>query len=234
MKIAIPEFALVVLIGSSGSGKSTFARQHFKPTEVLSSDACRGLVSDDENDQSVTKTAFEVLHIREDQAPSLTAQQSHDDLLDVEDVMGKRIIVTRLRQNITIREENAIAALETMSRFAVNPKWLIYLPPTMSPCETSKRDGLLEHPEDAFAHYLHEGAHKVVCQQKHMGSRAVVVVCRDADAAHRRFGIVEGEAGVCCTRTGRRFFNDTPLESEFLEKVRRAVEVAGIWKELKT
>ena len=62
MKIAIPEFALVVLIGSSGSGKSTFARQHFKTTEVLSSDVCRGLVSDDENDQAVTKTAFEVLH----------------------------------------------------------------------------------------------------------------------------------------------------------------------------
>src|SRR5258707_10976940 len=46
------------------------------------------------------------------------------------------------------------------------PKWLIYLPPTMSPCETSKRDGLLEHPEEAFAYYLHEGVHKVVCQQK--------------------------------------------------------------------
>jgi hypothetical protein len=53
--------------------------------------------------------------------------------------------------------------------------WLIYLPPTMSPCETSKRDGLLEHPEEGFAYYLHEDVHKVVCQQKHMGSRAVVV-----------------------------------------------------------
>src|SRR6266571_2335301 len=142
---------------------------------------------------------------QEEMAPALTAQQQLDDLLDIEDVIGKRIINTRLHRNITIREENAITALEVMSRFAVNPKWLVYLPPTMSPCETSKRDGLLEHPEDAFAHYLHEGAHKVVCQQKHMGSRAVVVVCRDADAARKRFGIMEGEAGVCSTRTGRRF-----------------------------
>jgi protein phosphatase len=62
MKITVPEFALIVLIGSSGSSKSTFARQHFKSTEVLSSDVCRGLVSDDENDQSATKTAFELLH----------------------------------------------------------------------------------------------------------------------------------------------------------------------------
>ena len=62
MNITIPELALVVLIGASGSGKSSFARRHFRPTEVLSSDACRGLVSDDENDQAATKDAFEVLH----------------------------------------------------------------------------------------------------------------------------------------------------------------------------
>ena len=142
-------------------------------------------------------------------APALTAQQQLDDLLDIEDVIGKRIINTRLNRTITIREENAITALEVMSRFASNPKWLIYLPPTMSPCETSRRDGLLEHPEDAFAYYLHEGVHKVVCEQKHMGSRAVVVICRDADSARKRFGIMEGESGACYTRTGRRFFNDT-------------------------
>jgi protein phosphatase len=67
----------------------------------------------------------------------LTQQQEHDDLLDIDDVVGKRIVATRLHGNLTIREENAIAALEVMSRFAVNPKWLIYLPPTMSPRETS-------------------------------------------------------------------------------------------------
>jgi protein phosphatase len=62
MKITIPELSLVVLIGVSGSGKSTFARKHFKSTEILSSDYCRGLVSDDENSQAATKDAFEVLH----------------------------------------------------------------------------------------------------------------------------------------------------------------------------
>src|ERR1700731_5204755 len=62
MEIKIPELALVVLVGASGSGKSTFARTHFRSTEILSSDFCRGLVSDDENDQAATKNAFEVLH----------------------------------------------------------------------------------------------------------------------------------------------------------------------------
>ena len=62
MKVSIPELSLVVLIGTSGSGKSTFARRHFKPTEVLSSDYFRGLVSDDENDQTISTPAFETLH----------------------------------------------------------------------------------------------------------------------------------------------------------------------------
>src|SRR5512139_1233857 len=61
--LIVPELSLVVLIGASGSGKSSFARKHFKPTEVLSSDFCRGLVSDDENDQAATTDAFEVLHL---------------------------------------------------------------------------------------------------------------------------------------------------------------------------
>lgn len=167
-------------------------------------------------------------------APALSAQQQQDDLLDIEDVLGKRLIQTRLHRNITIREENATTALEVMSRFAANPKWLIYLPPTMSPCATSKRDDLLEHPEEAFAYYFHEGVHKVVCEQKHMGSRAVVVVCRDNDTARKRFGILEQEIGVCYTRTGRRFFNDSLLECQLLERVRNAVERAGIWESLKT
>ena len=61
-EFSVPELSLVVLIGTSGSGKSTFARKHFKPTAVLSSDYCRGLVSDDENNQAATKDAFDVLH----------------------------------------------------------------------------------------------------------------------------------------------------------------------------
>src|SRR5205823_1468660 len=78
----------------------------------------------------------------ETQTPALSAQQQQDDVLEIEVVIGKRIINTRLHHNITIREENAVTALEVMSRFAVNPKWLIYLPPTMSPPATSNEEGL--------------------------------------------------------------------------------------------
>ncbi|MGD0547194.1 MAG: polynucleotide kinase-phosphatase, partial [Terracidiphilus sp.] len=164
----------------------------------------------------------------------LTQQQQLDDLLDIDDVIGKRIVATRLHGNLTIREENALAALEVMSRFAVNPKWMIYLPPTMSPSETSIEPGLLEHPAEAFDYFRKAGVDQVICEQKHMGSRAVVIVCRDRDAALRRFGVVEDEAGTCYTRTGRRFFSDLAIERKFLDRIRVAANKAGLWEELNT
>lgn len=59
--ITIPASSLVVLIGPSGAGKTTFAAKHFRPTEVVSSDECRALVSDDEGDQAATPAAFRIL-----------------------------------------------------------------------------------------------------------------------------------------------------------------------------
>jgi protein phosphatase len=119
-----------------------------------------------------------------------------------------------------------------MGRFAVDPKWLVYLPPAVSPCETSREEGLLEHPAEAFAHYRHEGVAAVICEEKHMGSRAVVIVCRDEDVARRRFGVVDAALGVCYTRTGRRFFDDDALEAQFLDRVRAAATAAGLFDEL--
>ncbi len=167
----------------------------------------------------------------------LSAQHHADDLLDMEDVSGKRIVSTRLLPNVTVREENAAAALEAISRFAVDPRWLIYLPPTMSPTATSRRPDLLEHPDEAFAAYAKWRVERVVCQEKHMGSRAVVIVCRDAGAARARFGLPEDEAaaaGVCFTRTGRRFFDDRETEAELIARVRSALDSAGLWRELDT
>jgi protein phosphatase len=164
----------------------------------------------------------------------LTAQQAHDDVLDAADVLGKRIIATRLRGNVTIREAQATAALEAMSRFAADPRWLIYLPPTMSPCETSSEPGLLEHPAEAFSYYRSQGAFQVICEEKHMGSRAIVIVCQDGAAARQRFGVPDGEAGIVYTRTGRRFFNERALETQLLDRVRAALSAANLWTELAT
>jgi protein phosphatase len=121
-----------------------------------------------------------------------------------------------------------------MSRFAANPKWLIYLPPTMSPSETSRTDGLLEHPAEAFSYYRSNGVSTVIVEQKHMGSRAILIVCRSKDVARERFGILEDEDGICYTRTGRRFFEDTSLERELLENVRTALDRSSFWDRFTT
>ncbi len=166
--------------------------------------------------------------------PAAPTEARAPNLLDIDDVLGKRIVATRLRGNITVREDNAAAAIEVMSRFALDPRWLVYLPPTISPCDTSRLPDMLEHPAEVFAYYRHNGVSSVVCEEKHMGSRAIVVVGQDAAAIGRRFGISGEGIGACYTRTGRRFFEDRSLEAEFLDRVCGALSAAGLWAELET
>jgi protein phosphatase len=155
--------------------------------------------------------------------------------LALSDVVGKRIVATRLLPSVTIREEHAAAALEVMSRFAVDPRWLVYLPPTMPPPATSERPGLLEHPAEALAAFRADGVAGVVCEEKHMGSRAIAVVCHEEAAARRRFGVEEAPAaGAVFTRTGRPFFADPATEAALLDRVRAALGKAALWEELGT
>uniref|UniRef100_UPI0003783745 polynucleotide kinase-phosphatase n=1 Tax=Nocardiopsis alkaliphila TaxID=225762 RepID=UPI0003783745 len=128
--------------------------------------------------------------------------------------------------------ESTMAALEVMSRFSVDPRWLVYLPPTMAPAPTAADPGLLEHPTEAFASYRSSGIGQVICQEKHMGSRAVAVLCRDEEAAERRF--VPGELGTVYTRTGRPFFKGAELLRTVVDELRRAVTDAGLWDRLGT
>jgi protein phosphatase len=166
--------------------------------------------------------------------PKLTAQQENDDLLNIMDVTGKRFLETRLHSKITIHADRSIAALEVMSRFAVNPKWLIYLPPTMSPVATSNQGSYLEYPTEAFDYYRQHNITQVVCEEKHMGSRAIVVIGKNEAAIERHFGIVNEGIGVCYTRTGRRFFTEPQLETEFLTKLNAALSNSGFWQKLDT
>ncbi|MGW2771114.1 polynucleotide kinase-phosphatase [Streptomyces olivaceoviridis] len=161
--------------------------------------------------------------------------------LDLADVSGRRAVETRHAGRVAVREENAAAALEVMSRFATDPRLLPYLPPTMAPTATSRiearggaADGhYLEHPEEAFAQYARDGVARVVCEEKHMGSRAVALVCRDAETARKRFG-AEGPTGSLYTRTGRPFFDDAEATEEILGRLRSAIGDAGLWDELDT
>ncbi len=165
------------------------------------------------------------------------AGQRERDQLDLTDVVGKRVVETAHLGLVAVREENAAGALEVISRFALHPRWLPYLPPTMAPPATSQHreqgDDVLEHPDEAFAAYRSTGVHELICEEKHMGSRGVVLICRDEAAAVERFGATDGETGAAYTRTGRSFF-DRPTTERLLAGLRDAVTTAGLWEELDT
>ncbi len=166
-----------------------------------------------------------------DQTPS---GQERPAGLAISDVDGSREIVTTLQGNIRVDPKRASAALEIMSRFAMDPRWLVYMPPTISPTQTSQKDGLLEHPQEAFKQYLEDGLKHVICEEKHMGSRAILVIGKDPDETSRHFKIDDPLGGACYSRTGRRFFNDPELEARFFEKARQEINRAGLWEELET
>ena len=129
----------------------------------------------------------------EQQAPALTAQQAHDDVLDAEDVLGKRIVSTRLQRqrhdprgerhrgaggDEPLRRQPEVADLPAADDVALRDE------PASRACWSI--------PAEAFAYYRSQGVPQVVCEEKHMGSRAVVVVCRDEQAARERFGVTDG------------------------------------------
>ncbi|WP_044973584.1 polynucleotide kinase-phosphatase [Ruminococcus sp. HUN007] len=166
----------------------------------------------------------------------LEEKQEEDigDMLTVGDFNKKLHVETELMPSIDIHENNAAAALEIMSRFAADPHWLIYLPPTMSPCETSGLDGYLEHPLEAFEYYKSRGIRNVVCEKKHMGSRAVIVLCRNAETAAGMFGITDGSRGIIYTRTGRKFFDRGNAETELLDRLDTVLTESAFWDDFKT
>jgi protein phosphatase len=169
-----------------------------------------------------------------DHRSARAAQQDHDRLLWFDDYARKLRIETRLGGTVLVPEENALAALETMSRFAVDPRWLIHLPPTMAACPTPPSGPFLEHPEQALDFYASRGVTALMVEEKHMGSRALIVLARDAGAAAARFGVEDGKAGVIYTRTGRPFFGDDAVEAALVARTRTAVEAAGLWDDLGT
>lgn len=151
-----------------------------------------------------------------------------DGVLDIERFSGRIGIETSLMNRVSIAAENTNAAMEVMSRFAIDPRWLVYLPPTMSPCKTSETE-LLEAPREAFDEFESWGVKTVICQEKHMGSRAVLVLCRTLEVSKERFDGIN--LGVIYTRSGRPFF-ERDLEARLVKRVVDALENSGIWDEL--
>jgi protein phosphatase len=167
-----------------------------------------------------------------------------EKLIAIEDMLVQRNIETRLCHSIIINKENSAAALEVMGRFSAEPCWLIYLPPAMSPCETSSLPEFLEYPAEAFEYYRKAGLVSLVCEEKHMGFRAVIVLCRDRKTAQDRFGVQDGSQGIIYTRIGRHFFDTSDIatsaaaiagaENLILGRLRNVLDHSGFWERFAT
>jgi protein phosphatase len=178
-------------------------------------------------ERTVVSVAADAVHYTPEKPfPGATTAARDPGVLDIGDVTGSRVLETAYLSRVGVREGHAAAALEVMSRFAIDPRRLLYLPPTMAPVATAADGELLEHPSAAFSAYAADGVASVVCEEKHMGSRAVLLVTRaDQDDG---FG-----DGALWTRTGRSFF-DAGLSGELLSRVRACAEKAGLFDELGT
>lgn len=175
------------------------------------------------------------------------AAEPDADLIHAREVLGRQVLRTRYGSGIKIRAEQSAAAFEIMTRSAADPGWLIYLPPTMAPVDVSPLPNFLEHPAEAFAYYLEQGVDEVVCERKHMGSRALVIVGKSPRLLAERFRLAgptfpllgEGSEarrgpGRILTRTGRPFFADAEWEAALLSRVQAALNEAEFWRRHET
>lgn len=157
---------------------------------------------------------------------------SSDAAVSLDDVVGERTFQTRRGVAVHLRAEQAGAALEAMSRFAVDPRWLICLPaPELA---AAAAEGVGEHPEAALAFCRSRGVPSVAVEELHAGTRAVAVVCRDADAARRCFRVGAGETGAIYTASGQAFFATRAAEERFLARLRGALDAGRLWEALRT
>ncbi|MDR1105394.1 MAG: polynucleotide kinase-phosphatase [Treponema sp.] len=216
----------------------TAAREYYAPVKSLDYD------SNTVHSGDASSAGDDLLPEESRTKPASPPLPGVENIPAIEDVLGRLNIRARLHRNIVINEESSAAALEIMSRFSADPRWLIYLPPTMSPCKTSALPEFLEHPAEALEYYRKAGIAQAVCEEKHMGSRAVIVLCRSRETALNRFGVQDGSQGIIYTRTGRHFFDpsdasalaagNTGMERAILERLKNVLERTGFWDQFAT
>ncbi len=158
-----------------------------------------------------------------------------DDLLRIDDVTGKRVVSTALMGHLTIRAEQAGPALEVLTRFAADPRWLVYLPPTMAPCPASPSGPLPGAPRRGLPSVSpgRRDHGRLPGKRLHgLASRRRV----DAREPKVRRPLASSSGapspGVILTRTGRRFFDDQSVEASMLERVATAMAASGLWDEM--
>jgi protein phosphatase len=157
---------------------------------------------------------------------------SEDDADDGFD--GQSSISTSLIHSVSIAPVQRSFARKAFSKMNIDPRWLIYLPSAIASLQSTREDVGLERPESAIGYYRDERIEKVIVEEKHMGSRGIIIVCKTHQAASERFGVSGEIPGCVYTRNGRRFFKNEDTEAVFLERLGRVLNRANFWKRFDT
>lgn len=158
----------------------------------------------------------------------------HATPLDAADFLGQRAVTTSLLGQIIIPEHLMNAALATINRTATHPAWLIYVPPSLSPCDYTSDGPDLEHPNQAFQYYRRHALTDVICEEMHTGPHAIAICCRTPEEAHSRFGANEEALGIIYMPDAQRLFADATAENALLTRLHRALTEAGLWSTLQS
>lgn len=151
--------------------------------------------------------------------------------LDLEGVQHKRpFLLPTLGRPLVLTPALTQPSLELMSRFCVDPRWLVTLPPTMSPPDWSARSDWLERPEEAFAFYQVQKLEEVLIEEKHWGVRCLMVVCRQPEVACERFGLASPSWGRLYSRLGRPLVAAEEVEQATLRQLSAGLERAGLFE----
>jgi hypothetical protein len=155
---------------------------------------------------------------------------------DEDDTVPERgiSISTSLISAVRLAPTQLSFAGKALSKVNIDPRWLIYLPSAIASLQSTREDVGLERPESAIEYYRHERIEKVVVEEKHMGSRGIVIVCKSHQAASKRFQVSGEIPGCVYTRNGRRFFKNGDTEAVFLERLGQVLTRANFWKRFDT
>lgn len=150
-----------------------------------------------------------------------------------------KMVETEVMGNLPVPLTEYMTAVDVVNQIPIHPKRLIYQPPTMCFPVTSEQEGFLEHPSDIFAYYKKVGVQSVICEQKHMGGRVTLLVCKQTQVAKKRFALPDGQRSSCLYRvkpdaSAYEFLQwEHELRSKGLFKhLESVIDASGIWESI--
>ena len=161
-------------------------------------------------------------------------QTEGTEMIDMERIAGRNLVNTRRDYFVTIKDEKSPPVVELLSQGRLNPRWLIYLPPRISPTKSSAQPGFLEHTEEALKYYGKKGLEHVLVEEVHGGEVVTVILGKNELTILNRFGIKGEGIGTVINSSGHRYFDSPDQEQQFLKEFRQVVDGLDLWSSLDT